>query len=169
MTLYLRQGLVLFMMQSLTIGKVAQDTGVSIRTIRFYESEGVLPAPSRTKSGYRQYSTNDIRRLRLIRNARVLGLGLPEIRTLVAQAFSSECNSFAPQLRELIQAKREDVTQRIADLHELQRELDDLERHVSHAQCATEPGQLVAECGFCPLIDEEGGACSEEAGCSGSD
>jgi DNA-binding transcriptional MerR regulator len=157
------------MMQPLTIGKVSECTGVSIRTIRFYESEGVLPAPARTKSGYRLYSVNDVRRLRLIRNARVLGLGLPEIRTLVDQAFASECNSFAPQLHDLIRAKREDVTQRIADLHELQRQLDELEQHVSHAQCATEPGQMVAECGFCPLIDEEGGTCDETAGCGGSD
>ena len=153
----------------LTIGNVSRDTGLPIRTIRFYESEGVLPAPSRTSSGYRIYSSVDVRRLRLIRNARALGLGLPEIRTLVEQAFASDCRSFAPQLRELITAKRTDVAARIRELQELQEELNDLEKHVMHAACATEPGQLVAECNYCPLIDEEGGTCSDEAGCSGSD
>ena len=153
----------------LTIGRVARDTGLPIRTIRFYESEGVLPAPSRTSSGYRVYSPIDVRRLHLIRNARALGLGLPEIRTLVEQAFASDCRSFAPQLQDLIAAKRNDVKARIRELKDLQEELDQLERHVAHAACATEPGQLVAECDFCPLIDEEGGTCSDEAVCSGSD
>lgn len=150
----------------LTIGHVARDTGLPIRTIRFYESEGVLPAPARTSSGYRVYSPIDVRRLRLIRNARALGLGLPEIRTLVEQAFASDCRSFAPQLQELIAAKRHDVKARIRELKDLQDELEELECHVLHAACATEPGQLVAECNFCPLIDE-GGTCNEEAGCSG--
>jgi hypothetical protein len=72
-------------------------------------------------------------------------------------------------LQELITAKRGDVAARIRELQGLQEELNELERHVLHAACATEPGQLVAECNFCPLIDEEGGTCNDEAGCSGSD
>ena len=152
-----------------TIGNVSRDTGVPIRTIRFYESEGVLPAPSRTSSGYRLYSPLDVRRLRLVRNARALGLGLPEIRTLVAQAFASDCRSFAPQLRELITAKRNEISARIRELQELQEDLTNLERHVVHAACATEPGQLVADCDYCPLIDGEEGMCDEEAGSSRTD
>jgi len=152
-----------------TIGNVSRDTGVPVRTIRFYEAEGVVPPPSRTNSGYRVYSPIDVRRLLLVRNARALGLGLVEIRTLVEQAFASDCRSFAPQLRELIAAKRGEVMARIRELKDLQDELDELERHVTHAACANEPGQLVAECNYCPMIDEEGGACCGETGCSGSD
>jgi DNA-binding transcriptional MerR regulator len=157
------------MSEQVTIGAVSRETGVAIRTIRFYEAEGVLPPPSRTRSGYRVYSPNDVRRLRLVRNARLLGLGLPEIRALVDQAFASDCHSFAPQLGELIAKQRSEVSERIASLQTLRDELDELERHVMHAQCATEPGQLVSECGYCPLIDEEGDTCDEASGCSGSD
>ena len=52
------------MAAALTIGAVARETGLPVRTIRFYEAEGVLPAPARTASGYRAYSANDVRRLR---------------------------------------------------------------------------------------------------------
>ena len=155
------------MSDQITIGAVSRDTGVPVRTIRFYEAEGVVPAPARTSAGYRLYSANDVRRLRLVRNARLLGLGLPEIRDLVAQAFASDCVSFAPQLRELIEKQRAEITERIAALQALCGELDALERHVTHAERVAEPGQLVSECGFCPLIDE-GGSCDEEAGCRGS-
>ena len=157
------------MASDLTIGKVSRDTGLPARTIRFYESEGLLPAPARTPSGYRVYSVLDVRRLRLIRNARALGLGLPEIRTLVDQAFASDCRSFAPQLQELIAAKQHEVRTRITELKDLELELTALAQHVSHAACAAEPDQLVAECTLCPLIDQEGGTCSDEAACSGSD
>lgn len=142
-------------MGKLTIGVVARETGVPVRTIRFYEAEGVLPRPPRTRAGYRTYSPKDIRRLILVRNARLLGLPLPEVRALVEQAFSAECQAFAPQIRALITNRRADVKLRIAEMRQLLRELDELEEHVSHAECTTTPGQLVAECGFCPMIDEE--------------
>jgi DNA-binding transcriptional MerR regulator len=80
-----------------TIGEVARRTGVPVKTIRFYESEWVIAAPSRTDSGYRLYSATDVRRLRLARRARLLGLALPEVRTLVDQAFRSECIDFGQQ------------------------------------------------------------------------
>ncbi len=139
----------------LSIGAAALETGLPVRTIRFYEAEGVLPAPSRTASGYRAYSANDVRRLRLIRNARTLGLGLDEIRTLVETAFASDCASFAPQLRALIAAKRIEARARVAELRRFERDLDALEQHVAHAEQNAQPGRMVAECGYCPMIDDE--------------
>ena len=50
------------MAANLTIGAVARRTGVPVPTIRFYEAEGVIPAPARTAAGYRLYGTTDIRR-----------------------------------------------------------------------------------------------------------
>ena len=141
-------------MESLTIGTVARDTGIPIRRIRFYEEEGLLPPPARTGAGYRIYTPNDVRRLRLIRNARLLGLALPQIRTLVDQAFASDCVSFAPQLKELIASQKMQIDERIDALRSLRVELDELEAQVAHAQCATEPGQQVSECACCPMIDE---------------
>jgi DNA-binding transcriptional MerR regulator len=51
------------MAPSLTIGQVAQSSGVAAKTIRYYEQIGVLPAPSRAASGYRLYDQSGVERL----------------------------------------------------------------------------------------------------------
>jgi DNA-binding transcriptional MerR regulator len=50
-----------------------------VRTIRFYEQSGLLPAPSRTPAGYRSYDQDAVTRLRFVRSAQALGLSLAEI------------------------------------------------------------------------------------------
>ena len=61
------------------IGQLAAQTGYSVRTIRFYEQSGLLPAPSRTPAGFRSYDQDAVTRLRFVRSAQVLGLSLAEI------------------------------------------------------------------------------------------
>ncbi len=61
------------------IGQLATQTGYSVRTIRFYEQSGLLPAPSRTPAGYRSYDQDAVTRLRFVRSAQALGLSLAEI------------------------------------------------------------------------------------------
>jgi MerR family transcriptional regulator, copper efflux regulator len=62
----------------LTIGQVAEGAGVGIETIRFYEREGLVPTPPRTRSGYRQYSVDMVERLRFIQRTKELGFSLRE-------------------------------------------------------------------------------------------
>lgn len=143
------------MTEKLTIGVVAKRIGVPVDTIRFYEAEGVVPAPARTASGYRLYSATDLRRLRLVRHARLLGLGLSEITSLVDQAFASDCGDYLDQLLERLAEQHAAVRRRIAELQALDAELDALERHVRHARNRAPAGRRVIDCGFCPLIDEE--------------
>lgn len=145
------------MAEKLTIGRLARRTGVSVPTVRFYESEGLLPPPERTEAGYRLYDPIDVRRLRLIRRARLLGLALSDIKTLVTQAFASECVDFADQLLARIATQRTEIERRMTELAALREELDTLEAHIRHDQARAKPGQRVAECAYCPLIDEEGG------------
>lgn len=144
-------------MDTLSIGELATRSGVPATTIRFYEAEGLMPPPARSPAGYRQYVAGDLRRLRLIRRSRLLGLSLPQVRALVEQAFASECVDFADQLHEHITRQRSDIDRRIAELTALRAELDGLEEHVRHAQARLPAGRRVADCGFCPLIDDEGG------------
>lgn len=66
------------------IGELAHRTGVGIDTVRYYERQGLLPAPSRQPSGYRHYAHSDVARLRFIRRAKALGFTLVEIRELLA-------------------------------------------------------------------------------------
>lgn len=145
------------MAHTLTIGQVSRLTGVPAKTIRFYEAEGVIAPLSRSDAGYRLYSLIDVRRLRLARRARLLGLALPEVKTLVDQAFRSDCLEFGDQLVARIATQRAHIDQRIAELQALRAELDELEQHTRHGLEACRPGQKVAECTFCPIIDGEGG------------
>ena len=52
---------------------------MAVRTIRFYEQAGLLPAPPRTAGGYRSYDDDAVTRLRFVRSAQALGLSLAEI------------------------------------------------------------------------------------------
>lgn len=61
------------------IGQVADEAGVSVDTVRFYERRGVLPAPDRMPSGYRTYTPAAVQRIRLARRLQTLGLTLDEV------------------------------------------------------------------------------------------
>jgi Hg(II)-responsive transcriptional regulator len=65
------------------IGALAKQANVNIDTVRYYERQGLLPAPQRLMSGYRQYETGDVARLRFVRRAKALGFTLIEIRELL--------------------------------------------------------------------------------------
>jgi len=101
-------------MKQLTIGKLAQDVGVSTDTIRFYERCGLLPEPARTKSNYRLYPEKDILRLKFIRRAKALGFTLNEIKELLALRHDHRATK--EEVKLLTEEKIEDVKNRIADL-----------------------------------------------------
>ncbi|MDF0543958.1 Cu(I)-responsive transcriptional regulator [Sphingobium sp. H39-3-25] len=67
----------------MNIGQASQASGVSQRMVRHYEKIGLVPAPLRRDSGYRDYSDVDVHRLRFIANARDLGFPIEEIRSLL--------------------------------------------------------------------------------------
>lgn len=67
----------------MTIGTLAQRAQVPISTLRFYERRGLLSPATRTTSGYRRYSENDVRRVRFIRRAAELGFTLEELLELL--------------------------------------------------------------------------------------
>ncbi|WP_322098023.1 helix-turn-helix domain-containing protein [Nakamurella alba] len=69
----------------LTIGQLARRSGVPVRTIRFWSDEGILPESGRTAAGYRCYDAAAVARLDLVRTLRDLGLGLDDVRTVLAR------------------------------------------------------------------------------------
>jgi DNA-binding transcriptional MerR regulator len=69
--------------ESLTIGQLADEAGVHIETVRYYERRGLLRDPPRSAAGYRQYSAEDLWRLQFIARAKRLGFTLTEIANLV--------------------------------------------------------------------------------------
>ena len=71
-------------MQTMNIGQAAKASGVSAKMIRHYEEVGLVPAPRRTTSGYRQYGDAEVHTLRFIRQARDLGFSIHEIGELLS-------------------------------------------------------------------------------------
>ena len=71
-------------MKEYHIGQLAKEVQVKTDTIRFYEKIGLMPKPFHTQSGYRQYVSEDLKRLRFIIRAKEMGFTLAEVKGLLA-------------------------------------------------------------------------------------
>lgn len=100
----------------ITVKQVAERVGLPSRTVRYYDRIGLVSADDRSDAGYRLYSPADEGRLRFIRQAKLLGLSLEEIRGLMAAAEGGGCGSTLPELERLIDRKVEEIDARIAEL-----------------------------------------------------
>jgi MerR family transcriptional regulator, copper efflux regulator len=109
---------------SMSIGEVAEAAGVGVQAVRFYEREGLIATPARTKSGYRQYSASAIDQLRFIRRAQELGFTLKEIRELIAleTVDGADCD----EVCEAATAKVGAIQKKIDDLTRMKTELEAL-------------------------------------------
>ena len=114
------------MAHRLLIGELARETGISDKTIRYYEDVGVLPQPARLDNGYRVYDERDVARLQFVRHARALDLSLDDIEEILA--FRERGEAPCLYVIRLIEAKIDEVGQRIAGLEKLRQELIDLRR-----------------------------------------
>jgi len=109
--------------KKLTIGKLAELSGVGIDTVRFYERRGLLPTPERTASGYRVYTPDTSERIRFIRRAKDLGFSLQEIIKLLT--LHDEGGAKA-DVRQLTRDKLAEIEQKIDDLTKIKEVLEDL-------------------------------------------
>ena len=90
----------------LSIGEAARRVGVSTATLRLYERRGLLPKAARSAGGYRQFSQEDLRRARIIRRARRVGLPLRQVAQLLVGP-SDEARVLQVLRRHLDQLERE--------------------------------------------------------------
>jgi DNA-binding transcriptional MerR regulator len=105
----------------LKIGALADQTGTTAPTIRYYESIGLLPAAERQGGGQRRYGAEDVRRLVFIRRCRELGLPVEQVRDLVGLVEDeARCCTDA---RDIAQAHLDGVRAKIAELRALEREI----------------------------------------------
>jgi len=111
-------------MQTFTIGQVAREAGVGVETVRFYEREGLLEQPTRRQSGYRQFESEAIDRLRFIKQAQRLGFTLREVRELLALRLDPQATR--KEVRDRAVAKVADIDQRIAELKRMKKALEPL-------------------------------------------
>ncbi len=125
---------------SLTIGRLAEAGGVGVETIRFYQRRGLLETPTR-ESGIRRYGSEDVRRLRFIRQAQTAGFTLDEIGELL----ELDAGEDRPRARELARTRIAALDDRI---EELQRARDSLRKLAK--ECAG------GSSGPCPILTSFG-------------
>jgi DNA-binding transcriptional MerR regulator len=117
---------------SYRIGELAAKVGVTERTIRYYEEVGLLDSIKRLDGGTRVYTDDDVRRLKLIRKLKVLGLSLQEMHELEGMYKTQRSNrTVLPRLIELLDAHLLTLDGRIAELHALRDEIRSYREHVA--------------------------------------
>ena len=141
------------MSELVTIQKAGELAGLTPKTIRFYEDSGLVTASARSESGYRLFSTTDIRRLRLVRRAKILGLALPDIKEFADLAFRESCGEFEARLQALVEQRLQDIERTIQDLTSLQSELQHLRVALADGG-RTDPACSVENCADCHFIDD---------------
>ena len=99
------------------IGELAEATGTTTKTLRFYEDSRLLPPPERTVNGYRDYDQNAIARLDFIRRGRAAGLTLAQIREVldIRDTGTAPCH----HVKELLDIRLTALDQQITDLQAL--------------------------------------------------
>lgn len=100
------------MTEKMTIGRLAAAAGVNVETVRFYQRSALIDEPARPHGAYRHYRDEDIRRIRFIKRAQLLGFTLDEIASLLKLEGSMACTS----TRELAARKLSMVESKLADL-----------------------------------------------------
>ncbi|MBX3597496.1 MAG: helix-turn-helix domain-containing protein [Rhizobiaceae bacterium] len=116
----------------LTIGKMANATGVKVPTIRYYEQIGLLPDAERSAGNQRLYAKNALERLRFIRHARELGFPLEAIRDLLALSDKPDQSCAAADA--IAKRQLQAVRARIARLQALEVELQRMVTQCEHGK-----------------------------------
>ena len=116
-------------MRNLKTGELAKQAGVNVETLRFYERKGLVPKPPQAASGYREYPTESVRRIRFIKRSQELGFSLREIRELLALTVRPGVT--CAEIKEKAEGKAAEVRQKIADLKAIEKALGKLTRACS--------------------------------------
>jgi MerR family transcriptional regulator, copper efflux regulator len=139
------------MNKHVTIGQVAQEVGIPPKTIRYYEEINLIQPAKRMDNRYRAYTKEDIARLRLIKQARILGLSLAEVKHLVEECFEGSYEHlkerFLTKLPQYITA----VKGKIDELQELQAQLESLQDTLTILPL-TDPQKRVGEKACCEIL-----------------
>ena len=129
------------MKESLTIGKLASASGVSVETIRFYERKGILKQP-RKQDAFRHYPDEYIARVQFIKRSQELGFTLKESKELLDLRIKnqSKCSDVLSKTEEKIT----EIDQKIKDLKQMKKSLQGL------ANCCEDTSLPLSEC---PILE----------------
>lgn len=124
------------MINKLKIGELASLTGCQVVTIRYYELEGLLQKPARSAGNYRLYSREHLERLHFIRHCRAMEMTLEDIRLLLK--FKDTPEEDCSEVDALLDQHIREVTDRIAQLQALERQLRELRGQCRSARAMKE-------------------------------
>lgn len=127
------------MHEELRIGQVAERSGVSIDTVRYYERRRLLPAAPRTAGGYRVFTSEAIERVLFIKQAQELGFSLEEISTLLTTKGTNDCI----RVHDLLDVKLTELDARMKAMRDFRLKLvhylaeceEELKKHPNSAEC----------------------------------
>lgn len=106
----------------MNIGELAKTNNVTADTVRYYEKQGLLSAPSRQDNGYRSYTQAHVETLRFVRGAQALGFSLAEIRAILPRLTQGKLECGVVELQ--LQAKMQQIDAHILQLQTLKKELE---------------------------------------------
>lgn len=115
------------------IGQVADASGVSVDTVRYYERRGVLPSPERTASGYRTYTPATVERIRMARRLQELGLTLDEVVDALHATDRGDATCSSQRWR--LEAVMARIDARIAELQAVRCHVDDVLSACDRGEC----------------------------------
>lgn len=130
----------------LSIGRLSQETGVKVPTIRYYEQIGLMPAAERSSGNQRLYGAAARRRLSFIRHARDLGFPLEAIRDLLG--LTDQPDQPCTAVDAIARAQLATIRSRIARLQALEDELVRMIGHCAHGR--------IAECRVIEVLGDHG-------------
>jgi MerR family Zn(II)-responsive transcriptional regulator of zntA len=130
------------------ISDLAEHSGISAHTLRYYEKTGLFSASQRSASNYRIYSRDDLTTAKFIKRSKECGFSLAETTTLLAIKHDKSQHVCA-DAKSITSTKITDITQQIAQLKQMQKTLQQLEQYC----CG---GQESAEfCSFIAALEQE--------------
>lgn len=116
-----------------SIGELAKLLEMSTRTIRYYEELGLLNSVKRIENGRRIYTNDDVRRLKLIKRLKILGLTLSEMHELESIWQIHKTNNIVlTRLLEILDSHVRRVDDRIKDLEILRNEIIEYQTRIKH-------------------------------------
>ncbi|MFG3340409.1 MerR family transcriptional regulator [Glycomyces sp. NPDC048151] len=118
---------------TLTVGRLADEVGVTTDAIRHWEREGLFPAPERSAAGYRRYDAEALDRARFIRACQRAGLRLADIADLLAVRDTGSCP--CEPAGQHLERRISEISAEIARLEGLRTQLTDMLRAVDSGSC----------------------------------
>ena len=117
--------------QLTSIGEIAKELDMSQRTIRYYEEIGLLNSIKRVEGGRRIYTDEDLRRLKLIKRLKIMGMTLSEMQELEAMwTIEKSTDKVLKRLSELLENHLKRLDDRITDLDILKNEIIEYQKRI---------------------------------------